>query len=524
MKVRGHLGVALVLALAAEARPQFLSEIGFYFAPWGLAPDEGPVAMTDDGEWVVFVDSMLSGCSGLTWERINMIRTDGTDFRVVVDWPALEALEPSWESRVFDMLVSGDGRWIVFSMPQTLLECNDIPPLHQYLVEVETGAVEELLWNGQVVGSVSFTDDGERMAFVGYDPVTDRWDFYIREDGITTKFLVTEPYTGPFGSASGKLSGDGSKFLFEGSATGICPCPTQMYVFDFATEVVTPLPSQDLFLGVGGFDISDDGSRAVYASGPIFGVNTDGSGYHQVATVGGASTTIAGDGSRVLHSFWAPPLYHAAWVPWEGGTSTIIPLYAGTVWSVPTDDTGTVIAGWDLQTSALIAPIAVWTEQSPILTSFGLGTPNSEFTFDVGGQRGDHYVLLASFAPGAVPLGSLGVLALDPGQLLVLATGSIPDDATQAQVTARVPPDLALLEPLPVHFQALVTSGLLSEGTLTNAPVFTLPVPEPAQEPLLAPDATRRSWGLAGERTLLDPVEQARRRVQMDPAVWWRSR
>jgi len=515
--------LAGLLVLVQPTSSQALSNIGSYLEPWSLYPDFGPMAMTDNGEWIAVVESHGDGCSGMTFEQISMMRSDGTDHRVLVDSPALEALEPSFETQVYDLILSGNGESLVFRWPHKVDFCLEFGPEHWYRVDVKTGAVNEITFNGEVVGGVSLTDDGQTMAFQGYDPLTDNWDFYVANvDGTgAVKFLDRSAWYATYG----KISGDGSKFVFYASNLGVCPCPAELLVYDFASDSLTTITPQPVPSGIGGFDISDDGQRVIYAGGPIYGVNSDGSDHHMIAPTGGSSATITGNGARVLYSSSSPDSSSFR-VPWGGGAIVKAALFQGTPGKVATDDTGSLIAGWNVGSGKIQDPLAVWFDLPAVLTTYGHGLPGTELAWDIGGTSGQPCMLAFAWAPASIPLKTYGVLGLDPASLQVLAAGTIGAPDNIHHVVVALPPSLAVPTPATIYFQALVLDPMGHGARLTNTTAFALPATS---------GATAGGWpGRVGSPWLRHPASavqpsppasrspaeaELRLRLQ-DPACW----
>ncbi len=481
--MRRTLAGVLLLGLswtAVQAQP--ISRIGTFLDPWGGLFVSGDI--TADGKWLIFVESIGDGCSGVTLERLSMIRTDGTDHRVIIDWPEMELLEPDVETLIENLVISGDGRWAAFKWPHKFSPvsvCSVVLPMHWYLVDLITGDVSEITFNGQVVSGVSFTNDGETMAFMGYDPSISDWDYFLSAPSAnpTPETSRALGLASPLTMWPGKLSGDGSKFVFVQSVNTGC-CPANVYVHDVesgATIAVNPAPVQS---GISIFDVSDDGQRVMYAGDCCWwGVGSDGSGHGGFLSGGGGATSgrLTRSGSHLVYS-QKLPMKKTFRSPWGGsGPLTTVPLTGAGVLlgTIPASADGTVIAGWDSNQplSSGWAALVIWFDKPRVLTTYGHGTAGSTLTWDVGGAAGDSYLLAWSLLPGARPFKHYGTLGLDVASLQLLGAGVVSGADNVGKLTITIPESTVIPSPLPVHFQALVLSGP-GVGGLTNTTAFTL--------------------------------------------------
>jgi hypothetical protein len=512
---------------------QVRSPIGDYLQPYGGLTVAMNIAMTPDGEWIFFEESWGSGCSSGAFQRISMIHPDGTGYRVVLDEAVIAASQPTAaNSLIKDIRVSGDARWLAFSMPAKIsVTCVELPPVYWYLVDVEAGAVQRFKWNGKQIGTVSYSDDGAKMVFQGYDAGTDSWWFHVGEpQGTTltnvTKFLDTSPWF----TANGIISGDGSRFLFAGTHNTF-PFPSDAYLYEFESQRITkvsPEPVNDIW----GLSLSGDGSRLLYAgafSGPIFAMNSDGSDFHalpNVATFG--SATLSRDGQRV---FWADWTNGPASVrsTWDGREQVTIKGWTDTtaVASLPVNRDGSMMA-LVAQDLGFWDPLGVWFDEGPVLTTYGYGTPGSTITWDIGGEEGDSFVLLWSLVPGSVRLPGYGLLSLEPSRMGILATGPVGGTDNIGKETVTLPPGLLVPAPVEIHFQALVLDADRATGGLTNRTTFTVhdggiaasatPTGEDCQlstKPALGSGAPSFTPPAAPT-----PEERLRQMMLDDPSVW----
>jgi hypothetical protein len=520
----------LVVLAEGSASAQVISQVGAFLDPWGsMGPDASD--MTVDGEWVYFVESKGGGCGGTNRQRISMIRTDGTGHRVIVDDVIIETLEPDFETLVDELVVSGNGQWVAFSWPHKITSfCGVIGPYHWYLVDVATGDVNEITFNGQVVGRVSLTDDGSMMAFFGYDPMTAGWNTYVSAvnpdpmpEQVTKLSLPELAYTQP-----GRISGDGGTFIVVGNFIGSC-CPADLFVHDLAskrTTIVTPSPA---ISGIAMEDVSNDGSRIIYgADGFFWGVAGDGSNHHPIVVPPAANgASITGGGTHIIYTTGFS-LKDSRRVPWDGGREVVIPVVGdGYPSGVTSNGDGTLVVGWDLVSGASTVsfPLTAWFETPPVLTTYGFGTPGTPITWDVGGALGDSYVLVYSLLPGSAPFKTYGTLGVDPGSLQVLVAGTVTGAHNIGQLTVSIPSSVVIPFDVDIYFQALVLgeTSALSNTTAFNVTQgsMTQSLGESGGRSLVG--AATPEWSMALQPSPLpswsvrDLVEEARWR---NPAFW----
>lgn len=478
---RCRLGV-LLLALCwlsvATTAAQSVSPIGKFLEPWGALFDGGCIAMTTDGGTIAFLETQ-GGCSTQTLQRISMIRPDGTGYRVVVDWPVLEALEEPLpgQTGIKQLRISGDGQWLSFWWPHAYnpTNCSYVPPAHSYVVHVPTGAVTESRFNGLPTTLPSFTDDGQTMAFQGFDPALGDYRYYLSNPDGTGVVALLDPtqWLGSFGA----ISGDGSKLIIVGTIGGL-PYPSHVYLYDIVSGELAQVSAQPLD-DIAGASVSRDGSRVVYGAynGPVYAVNGDGTDHHLItlsSTQG--SATITRDGGHVFFTAWNGVGVRDYRTAWDATGLVEINGWNIGFWPVshqPVDESGSLLAMMAPAISPY-QPLAVWFAEPPMLTTYGYGELDTTLTWDVGGAPGDRAILL--FALGTVspglPLKSWGLLELAPRSLGILWSGLVMPPWDTASLALTIPASLDLPAPVDVHFQAIVMGADATK--LTNRTTVTL--------------------------------------------------
>ena len=476
-----HLTVLLGLGLAYPASAQSLSRIGLYL-DWDKSPVGMDMDITSDGSLIAFIESRGGGCSSWNYQRLSTIRSDGTDYRVLVGWLDMELLEPlGQETYTNTMTMSGNGEWLAFSLFSKVDLCALYGPIHWFLVEVATGAVQPLTFNGQPVGFVSFTTDGDTVAFKGFDPLLG-WGFYRADPADlsgATRFLDVSGWF----AAGGQISGDGSTYVWFGSQGAVCPCPASLYTHDFETGIDTLVASPPS--GVSVFDISHDGQRLVYCGSGCVAALADGTWSQSLSLLGFAGQSLSSDGEYVLGG----DLENLVRAPW-GATlpNQVHDLQSGlgSTSAAPSSADASIVPGFD-EGKFIPWGLEVWFEHGPVLTTYGYGVADTPLTWDIGSEPGDSFVLFWGLAPAALPLKTWGTLGIDPGFLGLLGLGTVGGPPQNiAQVQALLPTDLALLAPLPLWFQALVETADGHRLTNTTRFTFGIPVPDPFGFPLMA--------------------------------------
>jgi len=500
------------ISVSVSASGQSVSIIGSYLeipGPHGY-PEPEACAMTPDGKTIAFVETDGVGCDATTYQKISLIRPDGTGYRVVVEADVLKALAPTpAETQIFQLLVSGDAKWISFWWPhEFVFGCTYDAPMHSYVVNVETGAIHELMFNGQQVYGVSFTDDGQTMCFQALDPAVGRYVYFLANPDGTGAVPFFDPveWTGSFGV----LSGDGSRLVFVGFHAPN-PLTEDVYVYDLASATVTKL-SPDPLIHIGAVSSSYDGSRIVYggAANPLYGVNGDGSGFHLISTYkSGGSATISRDGNYAFLLGYNGGI-RCFRVNWDGTGLIEIDGQANVPFEgqapLAIDATGSRLAHFVFNTSPP-APLAVWSADERVLTTYGYGTPGSLLSWDIGGQPGDAALLAYSLDAASIPFKNYGTLELGLSSLHCFWAGTVAPPWNTASLQLALPADLVIPTPLPIHFQALVMGP--SGTTLTNSTVFTLqPAASSAAATLVAPSRGVRTAGAPAR----EPDPEARRR------------
>lgn len=528
------LAIALVLLLlaATPSSGQATSIVGSYLAPWaGLAGGEvGIISMSPDGETILFVETGAGHCSNPfpTFQRLSTIKPDGTGYRVVVDENTILGLWPNGPTFINRLALSGDGNHAAFSWPGSYSDCTPTASSETLLVDVASGQATPFSFNGQPVGFVSFSDDGTKMAFKGFDPATGSWGFYLANpDGTgATKFLDGIPWC----SSLGVLSGDGTKYLFLGINNCICPCGTDVFLHDIVSGTTLQLNPVTLPSGTIDASVSFDGSRVVYGdgTGTIFGINGDGTGLHVISTnSGGGATTITRDGEHVFHRIFTTT-WNGYRSKFDGSGEVFVGGFNVTGYALspqPVNADGSLYAFYD-ESVGLEGPLGVWFENVPMLTTYGYGYPETSLTWDVGGRPGDSFILVFALSALTPPAGTqYGLLELDPASLFVLASGPILETNSVGTIQVTIPPSLNLPVPLPLHFQALVQprsgGGKLTNRTtvfLQNAPAAFLSAPPGDRGPTWpAGMAASEPW--SGGPPALTPEDQLRRLAVIDPQV-----
>lgn len=523
-----------VLLVGPSASAQAESPIGSFLAPWS---DSGnyfgsPMAVTPDGSLIAFVEGLGTCFNHL--QRISMIRPDGTGYRVVVDTPVLNELKSGVYTLIDELRLAGDGRTLAFKWPQQVVNCDNAGGPRWFLVDVESGSVTELKVNGNGVGYVSFTDDGQTIAFKGFDPALGAWGFYTAdEDGRTPELILDLT---PFSAGPSVISGDGKKLLFL-DFSPVSPFAGDIYVLDIASGAPTKLNPQVLnFIYYA--SLSADGSRIVFSlfDGTMYAVEGSGANFRQIQSpAAGFEVTMTRDGNWI---FLTSLISGTAGVftnrmSWD---ETILELVADPYFNSqflsqqPINADGSFHAHW---TPGPNKSLAVTFLSTPVLTTYGYGNPGTTLTWDVGGEAGDSYILamsLDALSPGAGT--QYGLLELEPASLLILDSGSVlgPNNIGSLQIT--IPGSLDLPVPVPVHFQALVQpqggGGALTNRTtvlLQNAPSVALTTASRSGGP--GGIAGTNAWTAqpAWPPVTLTPEERMRQLIQSDPklAVEWQT-
>lgn len=530
--LRCSLSVCVVLFIAPLAGAQGESVIGSFLAPWfdpaGFSGET--LAMTPDGSLIAFVEGQGNCNLDSAIQRISIIRPDGTGYRIVVDTPVLDRLQPSSFTVIRILRFAGDGKTLAFMRHHKIQNCNIIGGPRWYLVDVESGRVDEFTFNNNAVGFLTFTDDGQTMAFKGYDPARQAWGYYTaNEDGSDPELVLD---TTPFGSSASQISGDGSKLLFI-DIQPVFPIPSNIYLLDIATGALTKLNPQSLN-NISSGSLSTDGSRVVFGPsiGPTFTVDGNGANLQQILP-GEAlvATTVTRDGQWIFFTAWfsgtpGPFTYRMSWDGSIMGPATN-PFYGGggRLSQQPVNADGSLHVSW---TPFPFGSLAVTFFTPPILTTYGYGHPGEPLTWDVGGLPGDSYILAMSLGLAAPGLPTqFGLLELDPARLTILASGTVGGPKNIGSFAVTIPTTLLSL-PLFVYSQALVQSPG-GGGTLTNLTAVRLHDGPAAQD-----SASTAGWpvGVAGAQppwppANLTPQQRLQQLIQLDPELstqWRRER
>ncbi len=521
-----------LLACSSSAVGQSISPIGWAY-PWSGAVSGEPIAMRPDGEWIAFAETPLHfPClPSILTHQLSIVRPDGTGYRVVLDVPTLSALWPSTinPNRIEQIRWAGNTDRLVFWWYDLYaFTCGEVyGPLHYYLVDVAAGTVEEFTFNGLGVDDVSFTDDGQTMVFLGWDPVTQSYPAY--RAGPSGEDAVPFLYPLPGDVFQGIVSGDGSRFLWLSIDLSSFDYLTDVYVYDFASQQSTKL-TQAPVDNLSAASLSYDGGRIVYSDdaaypelGKIIGVNADGSDYHefQIPLTGADSTTtLTRDGQHVFFGTNSLPFGECYRVAWDGSGMQLVSNFFGQTFGylheIPVNHDGSLQAHWFQEpVEPPFSCLAIAALDQPWLTTYPGYTSDEDVIWDVAGQPGDHWILAWATATADLPLGSLGTLGLDPSKLRILATGTIGGPYNVGTVKVGLPPDLPPIGHVPLYFQALVKGE--GGGQLTNVTTLQLdsvldaPGPQPAA-------ATRPSVPPA--RYVPTEHERWLRFLASDPMLW----
>ncbi len=434
--------------------------------------------MSADGDWIAYTQNNGGGTCNPAFV-MAMIRVDGSKHRIVLDQPQLWQILPNG-TFPFRMSLTSDDSTLYWWWPHktTPPHCSASLPLRTYRVDTSTSVVEELYFNGQPINSLSHSDDGQILVFKGWHEPSQTWHWYRSGPDPSTAVEFLDP--APWSTTFGKVCGDGSRFAMIGYHPGLPGSPGDVYVYDFARarlDIVSPFPVEFLW----GLDISGDGGRIAYAgSSPIYGVGSDGTGFHEISPFSsGGSATLTRDGNWVIHVHddpGGPNIAKTRRTAWDGSATETIEGWTPFILSMfhsPVNADGSVVP-------VLTDPpgggaLSVWFEHLPVLTTYGLGTPGSFIRWDIGGEPGGMYLLLYAFGGASIPVGTKGTLKLDPASLQVLVAGTIggpPYDIGSLSLT--IPADAIIPTPIDVHSQALVFGAAGRNATLTNATVFEI--------------------------------------------------
>jgi hypothetical protein len=495
-----HFVLLCVAVLASRATPQSMSTIG-KFLPYYF---NSTPTMTIDGQWIAFVDQDWT-CLSHSSVAIGMIRPDGTDFHYLLDYADTEALEDH-ETRIHDLRMSGDGRWLWFWWPSQEYQCFVYPPSIDFIVDVQTGVAKKFMYGGAPAQQAFFSDDGSRMSFHATDPVTGKFALFVGTPPDALDAIKVVEFGGVYlgvqyvGGAFGKISGDGKKFVWAGAKNPTFPYKNDFFVTDLQTMSITKLNSTPL-TSAHGVDASYDASRVVFGDyedggeGPLYGVHGDGTGFHLItAKAWSGSATITRDGKDVFYSKKGNPSgsnvqfnYRQSW----DGTGPILQIdgavdYYANHKRRPIDANGSKMVCVTLPVSSgAIWPLSIWHADPPMLTTYGYGWPGYSLTCDVGGAPGDLAIVATSLGTGNTPT-PYGEFLLDPFSTWRFTIGVVSGPNNVASKSFIIPPDLQLPLPVDVHFQALAAKADGSGATLTNRTTFKIK-PYPSFETLTAP-------------------------------------
>jgi hypothetical protein len=442
--------------------------------------------MTPDGEWIVAVETAFVGCFPPDTQRIAMVRPDGTDHRVLVDYPVLQALKPSTLDAIDLLRVSGDGARAYFVMPTIHsvgggLGCGYGPPAGFHLLDTESGALTDFAPDGLIAGDASWSDDGRVMAFKAINPQTQSPWFYI--GGPDGSGAVPFLHANQWLLSKGILSGDGRHFLVVARSNVVAPILSDVYVYDIRRGTlvkVTPTPVPDIWAA----NLSADGSRVVYddGNGTTYAVNGDGTDHRVLVPALSMRPTISRDGEHVF--LWKHP--EGVRMSWNGAESVpvaggyLLTMGGGFLNIAPAaiSGNGDKCAFWADDYFLSLGPydpLCTWSRQTPVLGTYGQGLPGTVLTWEVGGTPGGSYLLAWSPVAASIRLPSLGMLGLSPTHLRILGGGTITSVTNTGKLEVTLPSDLGVVAGATLHFQALHVDAATGEKALTNTTAFTFP-------------------------------------------------
>lgn len=535
------LTMTALCALPLSVVGQSTSAIGAYLQPaWRPS---GIWVMTRDSEWIAFVENDGAACDSSAYdERISLIRSDGTGHRVVVDEHVLKGLQAGQTRIVERLRISPDGRQIYIEQASYSV-CNPVTAPQPFVVDVATGGVEPLTHNGYSAYLMSYSDSGDQIVFRSFDAELGDSYYFVSDPGLVNArpFVDTSPW---WSTPQGKLSGDGSKFLFivwHGSVWG------DAFLVDMESLAITKLTPESL-PALSSADISADGSRIVLghstADGALYATGSEGQGLRliaegpqaTIATLSANGRVIFGYGGTVpvgVSSSAVTNIYN-----WHDGS--LIDQYLGgggsggaAMGHMAVNDDGTLVSGGLGNAPEGHIPTMVRSWSSGMLTTYGFGDPGTPVHWDVCGSAASDWVLAVSLRKGLLPLPGVGELLLSRGHLIVLDAGTISGPYNASTVTREIPVDAALPEVLPLHSQALVVSPA-GEARLTNRTTFELHGAQAStaevahtngQKGLRDGPAQEVPWGATRRRPTLwelSPAERLRRMELMDPSIAWR--
>jgi Tol biopolymer transport system component len=221
-----------------------------------------------------------------------------------------------------------------------------------------TGAGVQITDFEEGVESVSVNDDGTWLAFVSRaDPLGTNHDesaevFVMHPDGTSLAQLTSESFaafdllTGSRGVSSAVISGSGNRVAFVGRINPLGSNSTYkqaLFVIDrggtnlrlLRTDVQPA--TNTWFVGAfarlvdqSTFDISDDGSKLVYISGSVGGINANGTGGHSFTSTSQAqSVALSGNGNKIVYTVGTAPSSSVSVRTFDGNPGTIVGLGQG---------------------------------------------------------------------------------------------------------------------------------------------------------------------------------------------------
>ena len=234
-----------------------------------------------------------------------------------------------------------------------------------------TGAGVQITDFEEGVESVSVSDDGTWLAFVSRaDPLGTNHDesaevFVMHPDGTGLAQLTSDGFpafdllAGSRGVSSAVISGSGNRVAFVGRINPLGSNSTYkqaLFVIDRGGTNLRQLRTDvqpatntwfvsSSWVGLGDqstFDISDDGSKVVYISGSVGGINANGTGGHLFSSTSQAqSVALSGNGNKIVYTMGTASSSNVSVRTFDGNPGTIVGLGQGG-WAWITDDATSV--------------------------------------------------------------------------------------------------------------------------------------------------------------------------------------
>ena len=267
------------------------------------------VSISDDGRYVVFTSTasnlIASDTNGVA-DVFLRDRSLGTTIRIS------EASGVQADAASGSGVISGDGAYIAFASDATNLvggDVNGATDVFRYtvsggalaLVSVSTSSVRGTRGSGEP----SISDNGRYITFStdaaefsGAD-TNNLYDVYVRDMVGLTTTLVSQSATNNVGngdSASGVISGDGTKVAFISDATNLIPIDTNNVAGDGVADVFVKT------LGTGAIDRKNETLSESQVTGASLSPSIDDTGTI-VAFSSIASGLVSGDSNNAVDIF-----------------------------------------------------------------------------------------------------------------------------------------------------------------------------------------------------------------------------